>query len=58
MAAETVKTLSWECDTGAYAFYRDESGSWRYELDEAFPVDGGRLKPCWNGFESSVFPSL
>lgn len=44
VAAETVKTLSWECDTGAYAFYRDESGSWRYEADEAFPVDGEKIE--------------
>lgn len=50
VAAETVKTLSWECDTGAYAFYRDESGSWRYELDEAFPVDGEKIETLLERF--------
>ncbi len=43
VASEEVKAFSWECDKGEFAFHRDENGRWRYDEDEAFPVDEERL---------------
>lgn len=43
VAKEDVKTLSWECDTGSFAFHRDENGGWIYDEDEAFPVDNEKI---------------
>ncbi len=41
--SEEVNALSWECDTGAFAFHRDENGSWIYDEDEEFPVDDEKI---------------
>ena len=48
---EEVNKLSWECDTGAFAFYRDENGRWLYNEDEEFPVDEGKIKELLALFE-------
>ena len=48
VAEEDVKTLSWECDTGSFAFHRDENGGWIYDEDETFPVDNERLGAVWS----------
>lgn len=52
VAAESVKTLSWECDTGSFAFHRDENGGWIYDADEMFPVDGEKLGSLLEQFEA------
>lgn len=44
VADEDVTALSWECDTGSFAFHKDESGRWLYDTDEAFPVDEEKIK--------------
>lgn len=43
VADEDVNVLSWKCDTGSFAFHKDENGSWLYDTDEAFPVDEERM---------------
>lgn len=43
IADEDVKALSWECDTGSFAFHRDENGDWLYDEDEEFPVDEEKI---------------
>lgn len=49
--SEEVKTLSWECDTGTFAFQREEDGDWLYEEDEKFPVDKEKIKGILELFE-------
>ena len=48
---EEVKALSWECDTGTFAFHRDENGRWIYDEDEEFPVDEERIGNLLELFE-------
>lgn len=48
---ETVNVLSWECDTGAFGFHRDENGNWIYDEDEEFPVDEEKIKGLLELFE-------
>lgn len=48
---EEVNVLSWECDTGAFAFHRDENGNWLYDEDEEFPVDEEKIKGLLELFE-------
>lgn len=43
VAKEEVNALSWECDTGSFAFHKDENGKWLYDTDEAFPVDEEKI---------------
>lgn len=43
VANEDVNVLSWECDTGSFAFHKDGNGTWLYDEDEAFPVDEERI---------------
>ncbi len=51
VASEDVNVLSWECDTGSFAFHKDEEGSWLYDTDETFPVDGEKIKELLNQFQ-------
>lgn len=51
VAQEDVNVLSWECDTGSFAFHRDEDGSWIYDEDEAFPVDEERMSELLGLFQ-------
>lgn len=51
VAKEEVKTLSWECSTGSFAFHRDESGAWLYDADEAFPVDQEKIGKLLEQFQ-------
>lgn len=51
VSEEDVETLSWECDTGSFAFHRDENGGWLYDADEAFPVNEGKLKELLGLFQ-------
>ena len=48
---ESVKALSWECNTGDFAFHKDDSGSWLYDADEAFPVEEEKINELLNLFE-------
>lgn len=43
VAEEDIKALSWECDTGSFAFHKDENGGWIYDEDEAFPVNEEKI---------------
>lgn len=38
----SVKSLSWESESGTLAFHRDEH--WVYDADEAFPVDDEKIE--------------
>lgn len=49
--SDEVKALSWECDTGSFAFHRDEGGGWLYDEDEAFPVDEEKINGMLELFE-------
>lgn len=48
---EEVKALSWECDTGSFAFHRDANGNWLYDEDEEFPVDEEKIRDLLGLFE-------
>ncbi len=52
VADEDVNVLSWECDTGSFAFHRDEDGGWLYDADEAFPVDEEKMKGLLDQFQA------
>lgn len=51
VAMEDVNALSWECDTGSFAFHKDENGSWFYDADEAFPVDEEKINELLGQFQ-------
>lgn len=51
VAKEEVNALSWECDTGSFAFRREENGNWIYDADEAFPVDEEKINDLLGTFE-------
>lgn len=48
---EDVNVLSWECDTCAFTFHKDENGNWIYDADEAFPVDEERINELLGQFQ-------
>lgn len=50
VAGEEVKSLSWECSTGTFAFHKDEGGMWIYDGDETFPVDTDRIEELLEQF--------
>ena len=52
LAQEDVKILSWECDTGSFAFHREENGGWLYDTDEAFPVDNEKIGNLLDQFQA------
>lgn len=49
VSSEEVKALSWECETGSYAFHKEEG--WIYDEDEAFPVDEEKIGELLEIFE-------
>lgn len=51
VSGEEVKTLSWECDTGSFAFHRDGDSRWIYDEDEAFPVDQDKIGKLLEQFQ-------
>lgn len=51
VAKEEVNALSWECDTGAFAFHKDENGKWLYDSDAAFPVDEEKINGLLEMFQ-------
>lgn len=48
---EDIRVLSWECETGSFAFHKEESGDWIYDEDEEFPVDEEKVKRLLELFE-------
>lgn len=46
---DSVLTLSWENESGALAFHKDEN--WLYDEDEAFPVDEEKINELLGLFE-------
>ena len=48
---DAVQSLSWEYDGETLAFHRDGDG-WRYDADEAFPVDGEKIQELLGQFEA------
>ena len=51
VVSEDVNVLSWECDTGSFAFHKDENGNWIYDADEAFPVDEEKINELLEQFQ-------
>lgn len=49
---EEVNALSWECDTGSFAFHKDENKDWSYDEDEEFPVDDEKINDLLELFEA------
>lgn len=47
---ESVKSLSWEYQDDALSFHKD--GTWLYDGDEAFPVNGETLEAMLEQFQS------
>ena len=51
---DDVTELSWEGGSNSLAFYKD--GTWIYEEDDAFPVDGDKIQDlisCFSSWEAS-----
>ena len=48
---DAVQSLSWEYEGETLAFHRDGDG-WRYDDDEAFPVDGEKIQELLGQFEA------
>lgn len=48
---DAVQSLSWEYEGETLAFHRDGDG-WRYDADEAFPVDGEKIQELLGQFEA------
>lgn len=50
IAPDTVTAISWETDSGALSFHREEM--WKYDGDEEFPVDEDKINERLALFES------
>lgn len=48
--SEEVESLSWEYDGQSFSFHKD--GSWIYDGDQAFPVDGEKIAGLLEQFQS------
>jgi hypothetical protein len=46
---DTVESLSWECESGDYAFHKD--GTWKYDSDDEFPVSEEKIGELLGEFE-------
>jgi hypothetical protein len=47
---DAVETLSWKCESGDYAFHKDEI--WLYDEDETFPVSEEKIEELLEEFEN------
>ncbi len=47
-----VQSVSWEAGESSLGFHRDDSGVWRWDDDEAFPVDDEAMADLLSIFES------
>lgn len=50
--AEEVQTLSWNYEDTSLAFHRGENGVWRWDEDDAFPVNETAINDLLNWFSS------
>lgn len=50
--SEEVQTLSWSYEDETLAFHRDEEGVWRWDEDDAFPVDEEAVNHLLSWFSS------
>lgn len=48
--ADTVQSLSWECEDGSLAFHKEKT--WLYDADTAFPVDEDKINDILSHFEA------
>jgi hypothetical protein len=46
--SDAVESLSWECESGDYAFHKDET--WLYDEDDAFPVSEEKIEELLGKF--------
>lgn len=49
LSVDSVQSLSWEYESGAFAFHRDEK--WLYDEDEAFPVKEEKINRILEQFQ-------
>lgn len=47
-----VKSLSWSYEEESLSFHRDEEGVWRWDEDDAFPVDEDQINDLLSWFSS------
>lgn len=52
VSSEDVQSLSWEYESVSLAFHKDEDGTWRYDEDDAFPVDPEAIAQLLEPFQS------
>lgn len=50
--AEDVNTLSWSYEDESLSFHRDQDGVWRWDEDDAFPVDEDHVNDLLGWFSS------
>ena len=50
--AEDVQSLSWNYEDESLSFHRDENGVWRWDEDDAFPVDEDHIDDLLSWFSS------
>ncbi len=49
---DELQTISWDMDSSALSFHRDEDGIWKWDDDDAFPVNAEVLGEMVSIFES------
>ncbi|MDO4291451.1 MAG: DUF4340 domain-containing protein [Eggerthellaceae bacterium] len=47
---DSVTAVSWDTGESAFSFHKDD-GSWVYDADQAFPVDGGKIDEMLSCFQ-------
>lgn len=52
LSSDDVQSLSWEYNEESFAFHRDEDSVWRYDEDDAFPVDQDAISQLLSPFQS------
>ena len=52
LSSDDVQSLSWEYNEESFAFHRDEDSVWRYDEDDAFPVDQDAMGQLLSPFQS------
>lgn len=52
LSADAITGVSWNYEDTSLAFHRDGDGIWRYDADEAFPVDEEKMNALLLQFES------
>ncbi len=52
LEASEIQNLSWEYEESSFSFHRDEEGIWKYDEDEAFPVNDEKIAELLSIFAS------